>query len=55
MLKTENEKILAVLKQAVSEELDKKRRLEQYAVIWKNNRIEFIKNNDKKLVAVQYD
>ena len=51
MLETETQKILAVLKLAVSEELDKKRRLEQYAVIWRNNRIEYIENNDKKLPA----
>lgn len=55
MQETETEKILKVLKSAVLAELDKKRRLEQYAVIWRNNHVEFIENNDKKLAAIQYD
>ena len=46
---TENQKMLASLKSAVSEVLDKKRRLEQYAVVWKNNHPVIIKNNDKNL------
>ncbi len=46
----ENEIILEVLRSAVSEALDKKRRLEQYAVVWRNNRTEIIENNDKKIL-----
>lgn len=45
----ENEEMLVALKSAVSETLDKKRRLEQYAVVWRNNRIVIIENNDKKI------
>ncbi len=44
---TENRKMLAALKSAVSEVLDKKRRLGQYAVVWKNNRTVIIGNDDK--------
>ncbi len=51
----ETEKILMILKLAVMEELDKKRRLEQYAVIWSNNRVVFIENNDKKLTVMKND
>ncbi len=51
----ETEKILMILKLAVMEELDKKRRLEQYAVIWRNNRVVFIENNDKKLTVMKND
>ena len=47
----ENKKILATLKLAVSEALEKKRRLGQYAVIWKNNHPVIIENNDKKVEA----
>lgn len=45
----ESEKILETLKSAVSEALEKKRRLEQYAVVWRNNRSVIIENNDKKI------
>ncbi len=45
----ESEKILETLRLAVSEALDKKRRLEQYAVVWKNNRTVIIENNDKNI------
>ncbi len=45
----ESEKILETLRSAVSEALDKKRRLEQYAVVWKNNRTVIIENNDKNI------
>lgn len=44
----ENEKILEALRKAVAEALDKKKRLEQYAVVWKDNRTVIIENNDKK-------
>lgn len=46
---TENQKMLASLKSAVSEVLDRKRRLEQYAVVWKNNHPVIIGNNDKNI------
>jgi len=45
----ESRKILETLRAAVSETLDKKRRLEQYAVVWKGNRSVIIDNNDKKI------
>ena len=45
----ENEKILEVLRTAVAEALDKKKRLEQYAVVWRNDRMEIIDNNDKNI------
>ena len=45
----ESRKILETLRSAVSETLDKKRRLEQYAVVWKDNRAVIIENNDKKI------
>jgi len=45
----ESRKILETLRSAVSETLDKKRRLEQYAVVWKDNRSVIIENNDKKI------
>ncbi len=45
----ESEKILETLRSAVSEALDKKRRLEQYAVVWENNRAVIIENNDKRV------
>ena len=45
----ESKKILETLRSAVSETLDKKRRLEQYAVVWKDNRTVIIENNDKKV------
>jgi len=48
----ENERILAALKEAVSETLEKKRRLEQYAVVWENNHPVIIENNDKKATMV---
>ncbi len=41
-MKTSSEqaqKTLAVLQQAVAEELEKKRRLGQYAVVWRDGRI----------------
>jgi len=44
---TENKKMLAALKSAVSEVLEKKRRLGQYAVVWKNNHPVIIGNGDK--------
>jgi len=47
----ENEKMLAALKAAVSEALENKRRLEQYAVVWRNNRPVIIRNNDKKIAG----
>ena len=47
----ESERILKAMKSAVSDELEKKRRLEHYAVVWKNNRTVIIENNDKKSVA----
>ena len=45
----ESEEILQALQSAVAEELDKKRRLEHYAVVWQNNRTVIIENNDKRL------
>ncbi len=45
----ESEKILETLRSAVFEALDKKRRLEQYAVVWKDNRTVIIENNDKSI------
>lgn len=45
----ESKKILETLRSAVSETLDRKRRLEQYAVVWKDNRAVIIDNNDKKI------
>ena len=45
----ESKKILETLRSAVSDTLDKKRRLEQYAVVWKDNRTVIIENNDKKI------
>ena len=45
----ESEKILAALRAAVSEALEKKRRLEQYAVVWRDGRPAFIPNNDTVL------
>lgn len=51
----ESRKILETLRAAVAEVLDKKRRLEQYAVIWKDNRVAFFENNDKKLAVMQND
>lgn len=45
----ESKKILETLRSAVAEALDKKRRLEQYAVVWENNRTVIIENNDKKI------
>ena len=48
-MKKESERILEAMKSAVTDELEKKRRLEHYAVIWKNNRIVIIENNDKKI------
>jgi hypothetical protein len=49
----ESEAILAALRAAVSEALDKKRRLEQYAVVWRDGRPAFIPNNDKVLVSAE--
>ena len=46
-MKKESERILEAMKSAVFDELEKKRRLEHYAVVWKNNRIVIIENNDK--------
>ena len=46
---TENKKMLATLKLAVTEVLDRKRRLEQYAVVWKNNHPVIVGNNDKNI------
>ncbi len=51
----ESEKILETLQSAVNEALDKKRRLEQYAVVWRNNRVEIIENNDKALANQKPD
>ena len=48
---SENKKILAALTSAVSDALDKKRRLEQYAVIWRDGKPAVIKNNDEKLIT----
>ncbi len=48
---TDNKQILATLKLAVSEVLDKKRRLEQYAVVWRDNHLVIIENNDKKIAG----
>lgn len=45
----ESEKILMALRAAVSEALEKKRRLEQYAVVWRDGRPTIIVNNDKAL------
>ncbi len=45
----ENEEMLVALKSAVSEILEKKHRLEHYAVVWKNNHTVIIENNDKKI------
>ena len=45
----ENERMLTALKAAVSETLENKRRLEQYAVVWRNNRTVIIRNNDKRI------
>lgn len=45
----ENEKMLATLRSAVTEVLDKKRRLGQYAVVWKNNQPVIIGNKDKSI------
>lgn len=42
----ENKKMLQALKNAVTETLEKKRRLEQYAVVWRNDRLAIIENND---------
>lgn len=39
------EDALEVLRQAVAEALERKRRLGQYAVTWRNGRIEFIGPN----------
>ncbi len=47
----ENEKMLAILKSAVTEALDRKRRLGQYAVVWENNHPVIIGNNDKSINA----
>ena len=49
----ESEKILMALRAAVSEALEKKRRLEQYAVVWRDGRPVFIANNDKALRAAE--
>ena len=48
---SENKKILAALTRAVSDALDKKRRLGQYAVIWRDGKPAIIKNNDEKLMT----
>ena len=50
----ESEKILMALRVAVSEALEKKRRLEQYAVVWRDGRPAFIANNDKALRAAEH-
>ncbi len=42
----ENKKMLKALKNAVTEALEKKRRLEQYAVVWRNDQLAIIENND---------
>ncbi len=47
---SENKKILSALKNAVAEALEKKRRLGQYAVIWRDGHPVFIQNNDEKCV-----
>ena len=48
---SENKKILAALTRAVSDALDKKRRLGQYAVIWRDGKPAIITNNDEKLMT----
>ena len=47
---SENKEILSALKKAVTEALEKKRRLGQYAVVWQNGRPAIIQNNAEKLV-----
>ena len=49
VMKKESERILEAMKSAVSDELEKKRRLEHYTVVWKKNRIVIIENNDKRI------
>ena len=48
---SENKKILAALTRAVSDALDKKRRLGQYAVIWRDGKPAIITNNDEKVMT----
>jgi len=47
---SEDRKILLALKNAVTEALEKKRRLGQYAVVWQDGRPAVIHNNDKDFV-----
>ena len=46
--KIETQKMLETLKQAVTEALDKKRRLGQYAVVWQKNRPVIIGHEKEK-------
>ncbi len=43
---SENKRMLQTLKNAATEALEKKRRLEQYAVMWRNDQLVIIENND---------
>lgn len=40
--------MLDTLNEAVAEALEKKRKLGQYAVMWKDNKVHIVTNNDPK-------
>lgn len=49
----EDQKILDVLRSAVAETLERKRRLGQYAVIWRDGKPEFIGGEDAPKVDTE--